>query len=185
MLKMTDPLHTASDHANASSHLPSEPTKPDPAPSALTTYRRWDWRDFGLCVAAAGVLLWVAHFALAWDRVLVGSVFLAIGFGLGHWLGRRSAGGDDTGGLVHGRWGYRVFLLGLVLAIAAVFELAGYSFMYWSPVAVDETPRFESFPWRPFVAGGLGLVLGVLLSVFGWRSSKARIEPASAKSDAE
>ncbi len=177
---MTDSLHTASDHTIASSHTPSEPK----TPSAIS-FRWWDWRDFGLCVAAAGVLLWVAHFALAWDRVLVGSVLLAIGFGLGHWLGRRSAGGDDTGGLVHGRWGYRAFLLGLVLAIAAVFELTGYSFAYWSPSVEGKPPRFESFPWRPFVAGSLGLALGVLLSVFGWRSSKARVEPVSVESDAE
>ncbi len=146
------------------------PVKPEAA-EPTARYRRWDWRDFGLCVAAAAVLLWVAHFALAWDRLLVGAVLMSIAFGLGHWLGRRSAGGDDAGGLVHGRWGYRVFLLGAVLLLAALVELVGYGFAYWWPVAEGSEPRLEAFPWRNAVAGGFGLVIGTAMAVFGWKSS--------------
>lgn len=147
------------------------PTATPEASSTPARHRRWDWRDFGLCAAAAALLLWVAHFALAWDRLLVGAVLMGIGFGLGHWLGRRSAGGDDAGGLVHGRWGYRVFLLGGVLLLAALVELVGYGFAYWWPVAEGSEPRLDALPWRQFVAGGFGLVIGTAMAVFGWKSS--------------
>ena len=137
------------------------------------------WPEVGVCAATAGGLLWVAHFALTWDRLLVGAVMLGIGFGLGHWIATRKAEAKTDTRLLRGVWAQRARMAGAVLGAAAAIELLWFSLTLFGH-ANDRYFTVERLPVRPLVAGTGAMLLGAWIVAAGWRADPAvRVDPIS------